>query len=232
MVTPLGNVMYHQQTVHEVLDEGVIWQAVSECLTMWPNIGQIIVGTPSIADEGVIRHCDLPELNDLAIVNQLSMQFERPVHLENDMHLKAYGYYKNCGSEEEVITLAYFPEGIVPGTASIHAGTIIKGKNQLAGMIAFLPYGVSWKEQLALLKRPTCMPLIIQAVTSLIAIINPGVILFSGELVDEAALQTIRKECLKVIPEIYMPVMRYQSDLEAFYLSGMYQKALQLKSQL
>ena len=96
------------------------------------NISQIIVGTPSIAENGIIRHCDIAELENVEIVCQLEKQFHIPVYLENDMHFKAYGYYSKCGKADEIITLANFPAHILPGTASVHAGMILKGKNHVS----------------------------------------------------------------------------------------------------
>ena len=145
------------------------------------------------------------------------------------MHFKVYGYYSKWGNKDEIITLANFPTHILPGTASVHSGMILKGKNQFAGMVGFLPYGVDREKELELLEKDTCRPFVSKAITSIITIVNPGIIVLTGDLLDEESLKWIREDCLQYIPYEYMPTLIYEDDLNDFYLDGMYQKALDLK---
>lgn len=149
----IGNIIEKIEKKREIIDYSVIDNEIECVLKQHNNISQIIVGTPSIAENGIIRHCDIAELENVEIVCQLEKQFHIPVYLENDMHFKAYGYYSKCGKADEIITLANFPAHILPGTASVHAGMILKGKNQFAGMVGFLPYGIEREKELELLKR-------------------------------------------------------------------------------
>lgn len=225
----LGRVLEEKVQEYEHLDYSLIENLVANLVKQRGNISQIMIGTPSIAEHGIIRHCDIPELEEVAIVKKLMDKFNIPVHLENDMHFKAYGFYKKQGMPNNVVTLATFPEHVLPGTASVHGGTIIKGTNQFAGMVGFLPYGISRQEEIALLKKPEATPIIEKAIISIIVIINPDSIIFTGDLIDEDVLAVIRKHCLENIPEEYMPEFFFKEDMYGYYLEGMYQRALDIK---
>ena len=68
-----------------------------------------------------------------------------------------------------------------------------------------------------------------KAIASLIAVLNPGKIVLTGDLLDETCPEWLRKECFKWIPESYMPELIYQKDMDDYYLAGMYWRALELK---
>lgn len=229
LLSSVGRILEQKSLCYDILNYSVISENVSDISTRYTNISQIMIGTPSIAECGIIRHCDIVELENEKIVQNLAEQFHIPVHLENDMHFKAYGYYKKCNKHEEIISLVNFPLHVLPGAVSIYGGTILKGKNQFAGMVGFLPYGVKREVEMALLEKETCRPFVSNAITSIIAIINPSVIVFTGELLNENSLEWIRNNCLNYIPAEYMPKFIYQDNLDTFYLEGMYQKALELK---
>lgn len=230
LLSTLGNVLEQKTANCRILDYSVIEKYISEITEQYDNISQIMIGTPSIAESGIIRHCDIEELENEQIVHKLNRKFHLPVYLENDMHFRAYGYYRKNGSKNDVITLANFPSHILPGTASVHAGTIIKGKNQFAGMVGFLPFGMSRAKLLSMLKMPDGLPLIEKSVVSVIVMINPDKIVFTGDLLNEEILSRIRKSCLNFIPEAYMPDFVFEENMNTYYLEGMYRKALDLRT--
>ena len=171
-------------------------------------------------DRGVIRHCDIPELENVDLQGILQKQFQVPVHMENDMHYRAYGYYKAKDGLAGVITLANFPAHVLPGTASIHKGEMISGYSGLAGMVGFLPFDFERKKETELLDEKNGLPIIIKAVVSVIAIINPQCIVFTGDLLAEGILEKLEAECKKFIPEEHMPEMCYEEDTNPYYLRG------------
>lgn len=231
LISVTGTIRKKIEKDYEILNDTVICNDIQEILKDQKNITQIIIGTPSIAEYGVIRHCDIPELENIEIVKMLQEQTGIPVCLENDIHLKAYGYYKKYGKEEETVTLLNFPAHVLPGTASVHDGSVIKGKDQFAGMVGFLPYDIERNQQIQLLKKDTCRPFISKAVASLIAIINPSVMVFTGDLLEGESIEWIKTDCGQWIPEEYLPEFFYEENFMEFYTYGMYQKALELKEQ-
>lgn len=232
VISPLGAVIQRYEKQHELLDYAAVESLIAQVIPEHPKASQILVGTPSIAEHGVVRHCDIPEMEDVPLVRLLEERFGLPVCMQNDIHYKAYGYYKKEGKENDIVTLAFFPSGVLPGTASVYKGTILKGRNQFAGMVGFLPYEFGRDEEIRLLSLGTAIPVIIKAAASLIVAVNPSTILFAGDLLDEERIKQVYAGCLAYIPREYMPEFRYTDQIDAYYLNGMYHKALDLKEEM
>lgn len=229
VLSTLGNVIYHDENTFEKLDYDVIEQNIKKICSKFTSVAQIVIGLPSVVENGIIRHCDIEELENEPFGEKMEKNIDLPVYLGNDMHFKAYGYYKKSGVDSDIITLAYFPEHVLPGVATVYKGTIIKGANQFAGTLAFLPYGISRRQQLDLWQKDKCFPLMMQIVLSIIVLINPNIIVFTGDLIDKNLLEKIERECLKTIPQENMPLIYFRENDDIYYLTGMYQKALDLR---
>ena len=226
VLSPIGNLLSHQVRQYDLLDAAVIVQSVADLLERFTNVSQIVVGTPSIAEHGVIRHSDIAELENVPLQALLQEKFQLPVSIANDMHYKVYGYYRQEQLSDKIVTLVNYPSGVLPGTATVHKGVLLTGKNLFAGMVGFLDYGMSQAQQLETLHRPTAEPLIIQAAIALISILNPHQLLFTGDLLQETDLERIRAACQTCIPAEYMPDFVFLPGTEEYYLKGMYWTAV------
>lgn len=232
VLSPIGNLLYREVCHLDQLDAAAIEQQAIEVLARFSNIRQIMVGTPSIAEKGVIRHSDIPELENVPLKAILEEKFHLPVFLANDMHYKVYGYYRQEQISDQIVTLVNYPSGVLPGTATVHKGVLLTGRNLFAGMVGFLDYGMSLEQQLQLLRRPTAEPLIVKASIALISILNPHKLLFTGDLLEESDLERIRGACQKCIPEEYLPDFAFISSTDSYYLMGMYWKAMDRKEKI
>lgn len=202
---------------------------IGEAVEAYPNLAQIIVGIPGIAEHGIIRHCDIPELENLPLQKKLETAFALPAAMENDMHHKAYGYYRKTGNREDVITLGYFPKHMLPGTATIYQGSIIRGANGIAGMTGFLPGGETGENRLELLKPDICVPYVAATIGAIITLLNPGTIVLTGDLISVDTLKRVKGQCAENIPAEYMPQFRIVERLDGYYREGMYQLAVDRK---
>ncbi len=227
--SPSGKIRSKVTEKYDVVDYAQVEAVIGKALQDYPNVSQIIIGTPSIAQFGVIRHCDIPELENVPMVEKLEQRFSLPVSMENDMHHKAYGYYKLSGNKADVISLGYFSDHVLPGTATIHKGTIIRGAHSFAGMTGFLPYDVSKEKQLAMLELDTCIPFITKSVCAIIVLLNPSTIVLTGKLVNEAMLETVIEKCKEDIPTEYLPEFKIVDSFDQYYYEGMYQLAVDRK---
>lgn len=95
-------------------------------------------------------------MKEVPLVQLLEQRFGLPVHI------KAYVYYQKEGREDDIVTLCFFPANVLPRTASIYHGTVLKGNNQFAGMVGFLPYEFDRKEELRLLFPETALPIVVR----------------------------------------------------------------------
>lgn len=229
ILSTLGNIIYHDENTYECLNYAVIEDTIKKICDKFTSIAQIVIGLPSVVENGIIRHCDIAELENEPFKEKIENSIDCPVYLGNDMHFKAYGYYKKSGVDSDIITLAYFPEHVLPGVATVYKGTIIKGANQFAGTLAFLPYGIEREKQIQLWEKGKCFSLMMQIILSIIVLINPNMIIFTGDLIDENLLEQIKTECSKIIPKENMPLIYFKENDDIYYLTGMYQKALDLR---
>lgn len=224
-----GRLLHQQAHQYESLDYAVVEKEAGETLKQFSNVRQIIVGTPSIAENGVIRHSDILELENVPLKARLEEKFQLPVFIANDMHYKVYGYYRQKQLSDKIVTLVNYPSGVLPGTATVHKGVLLTGRNLFAGMVGFLDYGMSREKLKEKLNSSEAEPFIIQAAIALISILNPHELLFTGDLLQKDDLQRLHTACEKCIPKEYMPDFVFLPDTQEYYLKGMYCTAIDRK---
>lgn len=194
-----------------------------------PDAAQASVGIPGIVSDGIVRHSDLAELDGAGIVADLEEVLGIPALAANDMHLKAYGFFRELGDEGKTVTLANFPVGVRPGTATIANGAVVTGASQFAGMVGFVPLGARGAlappapEDFS----PPCPELVAHALATVVASLNPDIILCTGGLLDEDAdLDAVQDMLGRWIPEEFIPRLERRHDLEQCYLGGLLARAL------
>lgn len=224
--SPTGKILFQEKKEYETIDYRQVETIVENVFDKVTNLKQIIVGVPGIAEHGISSHCDIPELNGVELKACLEKRFGVNVTIKNDMTLKAMGYYKLAGNENDVITLGYFPSHILPGTATIHKGMVISGANHFAGMTGFLPYGISREEEIAMLEKESCVPFIKMSIWAVIVLLNPSTIVLTGDLIDEETVNKVKEECSKDIPAEFMPEFKIAENFDSYYYEGMYQQAV------
>ncbi len=228
ILSSLGDMKHSWQAVCGKLDFPATRAEIQKTLNEYRNISVLMVGIPGIADHGTIRHCDIPELEGVNIISLLEQEFHIPAIMENDMYYKAFGFYHSEKAPDDIVTIVNYPSGVLPGTATVYQGTVLKGKNLFAGMVGYMDYDMLRQEQIQLLQPGgTAFEIIKKAVTALITVINPDKMLFTGDLLDEREVMRLWEACLMYIPADYMPEFRFVEDMSQFYLAGMYWTAVE-----
>ena len=97
-------------------------------------------------------------------------------------------------------------------------------------MIGFIDYGMAREEYRARLERPSARRLIAQGLCSLIAVLDPGLVVCTGDLVDEGELAAIERLCAERIPREYLPRFAYRQSLDDLYRAGMLACALDARA--
>ncbi|AWB45927.1 transcriptional regulator [Paenibacillus sp. CAA11] len=187
------------------------------------NIKAVGIGVPGVVHHGVVDICDIEMLRQVPLEAEIREKYEVEVIVENDMNLTVYGFYKKQNYEEDqTLAVATFLQGSFPGAGIMIDGHIHKGKTRFAGEISFLPFGISREEQFnQLQERRTFIPLAAQTIASLTAVINPETVALTGDLVQAADLDEIYRECLRIIPEIHMPLLIVLEEPDEDYMNGL-----------
>lgn len=221
VLSVLGNVRASHGGRCERLSYETLLGAVRAVLDEGHDVRQIVLGVPAVVRDGVLSHCDAVELDGTELVSRLARDTGLPVHAENDMHHKAYGCYRMMGSGAGIVTLANFPVGVLPGTATVANGRVLKGAHRFAGMIGFLEYGMPREAYRERMRRPTARPLIAQGLCAMICAVDPDLIVCTGDLVDGRELDEIAALCSARIPAAYLPRFAYRESMDDVYLAGM-----------
>ena len=233
LLTPTNKVKDRFESISEELTGKEIKEMIASVRKEYPLLSHVVIGMPAIIHKEQVTVSEFEGLLGLTVRDlsreHLPDEEELIILLENDMHLKAYGYYLSTGDETDVVTLCDFHSHAFPATATVHKGTVVRGSSGFAGHVGYLPFGMSTEELLGLMKTSTCLPLISRVISSIVAILNPDKVIVSGDLIEERRLPLLRKNALKNIPEDFHPAFSALPDFDEFYLMGMFGRVIREK---
>lgn len=228
LLSSAGRIIESATNIYSYITEKEILSELEVFLERCGGISQIIIGTPSIVSDGVITHCDFVELENIPLESLIQEKLKTPVHIENDMHLKTYGYYKKQCNNDDTLVLMNFQAGALPSSACVHKGAVITGTNQFAGNIGFIPYDIPLDRLSRAMNAKNAVSIAYKAAAALICTLNPSRIVFTGELMNKGLLKPIYNACLETIPRSFMPEFIYAEEVSSYYLAGMYQRAVEI----
>lgn len=227
LVTQTGNILERRSLSVEKVSYKQLEIIMKNLMEEYPSVVQIILGIPGIINDGIVYHSDFPELDEEPLAQKLEECLQIPVIVDNDMRFKAYGYFKKEGKTDKVVTLANFPSFVLPGTATIHKGTVLSGANGLAGLIGVLTKTSDRELLRKSLNKEEGIPFAVKAVISVISVVNPNLIVFTGDMLGEEQLQKIKEFCQEYISEEFMPEFKWKDSFDEYYVMGMYHSALE-----
>lgn len=207
----------------EQISFDLIDEKIGEILSRFPKIKAVGIGIQGVVHQGVIGVCDIPSLERVEIEKCLKEKYHIEVYAENDMNLITYGYYqKQAYQEDKNIAFIYFPKDNYLGAGIIVRGHIVKGNTNFAGELSFLPFGVPRAFQIEQFNQTeTMIPLAVQSIAALTAIINPELILLAGQCIQAKDLVTIKSQLDTMIPGEHQATLIYREDIHDDYMSGL-----------
>lgn len=201
---------------------------VADTVSRFGSVEQVVVGVPGIVRRGVVSHCDLGELDGFSLVESVRSRVGLPCVAGNDMHLMAYGLYRELAQDDLVVTLANFPVGYLPGTVTVYRGTPVTGAHHFAGMVGFAPLGAigALERPTAALFSPPGEEVVARSLATVATTLDPDLILCTGSLVDGMDLGRVAGMLGEWIPGEFLPRLEYRRSLDDCYLRGMLDRAL------
>lgn len=197
---------------------------VSQLFNKNKNIQAISIGIPGVVNHGsIVDDCDFAELINYPLEAKLSAKYQIKVMIENDMNLKALGFYRKQEYDSpKSIAVINFPSDSCSGSGIIVDGHILKGNSNFAGEVSYLPLKPT-RDMLVkkMVNEEKSLDPIIQTVISVISIINPDTIALTGDRIQPSMLHPILDDCLKWIPEKHMPHIIIREDIQDEYLTGL-----------
>ncbi len=200
----------------------------------------VCIGIPGVVREDG-RLTSIPNISSLEDVNLgkiLNSRIDIKTYIENDVNLTTVGYY-HSNLKHRVKDLIYVYFGVGIGSGLILNGRLHKGANSFAGELGYLALGAvgendnysysggylesnvkdmrkdeSRNSYLNRANRMKLKHLFAVTLTNSIALINPEVIVVSGEFIDESLLNEMTEEMWRLLPQSCRPEIILDSNLD------------------
>lgn len=228
IVDLLGNIILQRILAYDLIYYEDIEKLLAELLAKEPKIQTISIGIPGYVSNGKIRSCSIEELSGCHLAELLSNKFHKTILIENNMNATAYGFYMDKASEFESIpsfVMISFFKGNGPGSGIILNGKIVHGCTNIAGEVLYLPYPDGEIHELISRGTRSVIECAAFAMTCYCALLDPALVIFTGENLSEEAMAEIRQICLHNIPEEHLPEIQYEKNYIDPYIHGLTQIA-------
>ena len=206
----------------------VTFETIVDCITRlkssFSRISKISLGVPGYYHKRRIRSSGRPVLEGIDVVQELHNLFNCDIYIENDMNATAYGLYyfrDDIVHRNENLVLVTMMKESSLGAGTIIDGKILRGHSYFAGELLHMDYPGGTSKELLRSGHNGVIDVASRLVIRLSAIINPSVIVFTGNNISEAEIGEIRTRVLEYIWEDNIPNLIYKSHFERYYLQGL-----------
>lgn len=218
----IGEIIKADSIIVKIINYEIIESVIGNLIDEFNNIKAVGIGMQGVVTNGVIGVCDIKELIDVPLAANIKAKYNLEVIIDNDMNFTVYGFYKKQNYDtDKSNAILFFPKDNFPGSGMIVDGHILRGNTNFAGEISFLPFDLSREELLSQINnKEKFIPLVVKSIISIIAVINPEVVVLTGDLFEEQQLKLIYNRCLKIIPEEHMPKIILKNNIHEEYIAG------------
>lgn len=197
----------------------------------YPGIHALGFGLPGVIQKGKIASNDYAGLVNTDFCSYYEKKFQLPVLLENDVNLAAIGYdYLHPDPERRAVVYLYFPGKYNPGAGILIHGALYRGKNSMAGEMAYLSQEIGWSSMDYGNTKQVGEGLI-RLLRQLSGILDPDLVVLNGEFFSEEQLDFVKaaySEQLLEPERIALPACVLAEDFQRDYETGLMQQTLKL----
>lgn len=220
-------------SIGEIIEESssdfdqIIYDSVDDIISYltkkYSRLNSISIGVPGVVVNGKIELCDVKKLSYFPIKEVIESKYNLSVIVENDVNSCVLGYYHtNVVGTSESSVYIYFPVSGSPGTGIVINGKVLRGDNNFAGEIGFLPIGVDYKDQGQLQEnREEFYIYVTKIILSINSIINPKNIVLSWEMFDDDSFSIIKENVKKLSVEGHDPLLTYNTNIHLDFMNGL-----------
>ncbi len=226
----VGTIIEYGAPTRVTLNMGVIVSQIERLREKDPLIHAIGIGVPAMVYQGNIGpDCDIKGLCNLNMLAELKENFDLHFVIENDMNLRALGYYETkAKGETENLVLINLPYQDCVGAGIMLQGRLCKGNDGFSGELSYLPKLKQLNEQRKLVAREPdeLIELLVILCSVIIATVNPKAIFLMGSDLTQEIIEQTDQLCRTKIPELHMPDLRMVDDAHEAYKTGLLHKTL------
>lgn len=231
LTNPLGDIIEnstvkidknrYQQSLEKFIDE----------ILQDKNIKVIGIGVSGVVDKGnFFSGKELTDWKKSNIGEYIEERYNIPVVLENNLNAIALGFSLNYLKEMKTLDLKFlnliyihFTEDGV-GAGIIANGQLIRGENNFAGELGFMPINNQGHLGHILNNNPsdeTYVDIVSQVIAILNCVINPAFIVIGGTTLRKDLINEIKDHCKKYLANNIMPKIILSEDSKKDYLTGL-----------
>ena len=222
LANPLG-VIFENKTLS--IDESNYEKFIDKILQN-NKIKVIGIGVSGVVDKGTyFSGKELTDWEKFNLGEYIEKKYNIPVILENDLNAIALGFSLNYLKEMKALNLVYinFTENGV-GSGIIANGKLIRGENNFAGELGFIPLNNQGHLLHILSNNPsdgTYVEVVSQLIAILNCVINPAFIVIGGSNLRKYLIDEIKACCKKYLANNIMAEVLLSEDSNRYYLSGL-----------
>ncbi len=214
-------------------DLSLLTKCIQGIIAEYPKISSIAIGVPGSVDNGRIFYIpDYEHLQNFDLKGYYENLFSIPVVIENDMNAAVLGYYKSLEHmDNQSLVYLYFGKN-GPGAGVLINGDVVRGRSFFSGEVSFVPqyekqnFFQALENRAAFLDDHT-LDAVSRLVATFVAIINPHMVIFCHDEVNEEVLEEIKKKSSTYVPREHLPQLT-ESNWKQDYLLGLQNLGLEL----
>lgn len=188
---------------------------ISEMKTKY-SIQYLGVSVPAIVNDGKIEKSDIEGLQDIYLQKHIEITYNIPTIVENDVNTVMLGYIHIHDVNSQSVAFVYQPDNHHSGCGLYVNHEILYGATHFAGELAYLPFG-TLQQQVELLKKEP-LTLLVKQVVSIIAIMNPSLMILYAPCVTP---QDLLNEINQFIPNHHLPKFQFIQDMKTYVFEGL-----------
>jgi hypothetical protein len=207
-------------------------------ISKYPKISSMSIGVPAAVNNGKMFYIPgYEQFQNINLKEYYEKHFSIPIIVENDMNAAVLGFHNNRGIKDKQSLVYLYSGQNGPGAGIMVNGDVVRGSTFFSGEVSFVPQYDERNFGQALVNGKGFKSLniseeyeidaISRLVASFVAIINPHMVIFCKDEVENVILDKIRMASSNYIPSEHLPVLT-TSDWEQDYLVGLQSLCLKL----
>lgn len=207
----IENAQYHYPTLSK--EELII---IIRQLKEKHQLQHMSISIPAIVNEGMIEKSDIDAFENLNLREYIESHCDIDVVIENDVNASMLGYIHTHEIESPSVAFVYQPDHHHSGCGLYINHAILYGATHFAGELGYLPNGTLDEQEEILKNNP--LSLLVKQVTSIIAIINPSLMILHAPCIHEMDFRHIIQAS---IPRQHLPQFHFIESMEEYIFKGL-----------
>lgn len=224
-----GDIIEESQRDYNEITFDTVEVIIKDITARYTNLKSVVISIPGESYEGIVRFCDIKELQGAPLEKILPDRYNISVTVDGITQVAAYGYYNsNPSLYGKSVAVLWAPKDLHLGAGIIVNGQLTKGDKHLAGEVSFISSNISREEALSRIPdRRFLLNSMATALTAIISVINPTHIAIYGSAVSPDMYEQIYEKCNDIVPTVFMPELKIIPDFEEYFKNGLTSLALE-----